>query len=479
MLSNSLVALSLLSSAVSAETVLGVYMFHRHGDRTPKALAPANLTDLGYSQVYTSGDYYRNRYVDSEASSRILGINSDIVKQAQIAASSPADTVLQNSATGFLQGLYPPVGSALGTQTLRNGSNVTSPLNGYQLIPLALTTSGSGSEDNGWLQSASGCANAISSSNEYFSSPEYTDLLASTQDFYNSLTPVINATFSTSQISFKNAYTIYDLIHVAEIHNATINDSDVLTADVLGRLLDLANAHEWGLAYNSSNDMRAIAGKVLAAEIVQGLNTTISTQGKSKFNVQFGAYATFSSFFGLAGLPNVNSDFYGMVDYASSMTFELVTNASTSPFPAASDISVRFLFHNGTASADSEPIAYPLFGSGEEVIPWNDFVANMDKFSIGSTQAWCTACGNSTGTCAAYAPSSSSGSNNAGTQSKKTSGNGLSPVVNGVIGAMVTLAIVLGLEALVLLVGGMRVVSKKTLAARSVVTETVTGGKAA
>jgi len=227
MLSNSLVALSLLSSAVSAETVLGVYMFHRHGDRTPKALAPANLTDLGYSQVYTSGDYYRNRYVDSEASSRILGINSDIVKQAQIAASSPADTgkylsprrnrlsrfsdtlitVLQNSATGFLQGLYPPVGSALSTQTLRNGSNVTSPLNGYQLIPLALTTSGSGSEDNGWLQSASGCANAVSSSNEYFSSPEYTDLLASTQDFYNSLTPVINATFSTSQISFKNAYT--------------------------------------------------------------------------------------------------------------------------------------------------------------------------------------------------------------------------------------------------------------------------------
>lgn len=92
MLSNSLVALSLLSSAVSAETVLGVYMYHRHGDRTPKALAPANLTDLGYSQVYTSGDYYRNRYVDSEATNKILGINSDIVKQAQIAASSPADT---------------------------------------------------------------------------------------------------------------------------------------------------------------------------------------------------------------------------------------------------------------------------------------------------------------------------------------------------------------------------------------------------
>ena len=228
--------------------------------------------------------------------------------------------------------------------------------------------------------------------------------------------------------------------------------------------------------------MRAVAGKVLAAEIVESLNNTISTKGKSKFEVQFGAYATFSSFFGLADLPVTNPDFYGMVDYASSMAFELVTNASTSPFPAASDISVRFLFHNGTASADSTPVAYPLFGTGEELIPWNDFVSSMNKFSIGSTQDWCTACGNSTGTCAAYAPSSSSssGSNDAGIQGKQTSSNGLSPVVNGVIGAMVTLAIVLGLEALVLLVGGFRVVSKKTLAANTaVVSETVTGGKVA
>ncbi|KAI7118253.1 hypothetical protein KC352_g33600, partial [Hortaea werneckii] len=44
----------------SDETILGVYMFHRHGDRTAKATAPANLTTLGYREVYTSGSYYRN-----------------------------------------------------------------------------------------------------------------------------------------------------------------------------------------------------------------------------------------------------------------------------------------------------------------------------------------------------------------------------------------------------------------------------------
>lgn len=84
---------------------------------------------------------------------------------------------------------------------------MTAPLSGYQLIPLGLVSSGSGSEDNGWLQSSSGCAAATTSSNEYFSTPEYNDLLKSTQDFYNQLTPVINGTFSSSQISFKNAYT--------------------------------------------------------------------------------------------------------------------------------------------------------------------------------------------------------------------------------------------------------------------------------
>lgn len=191
----------------SNENILGVYMFHRHGDRTPKALAPANLTDLGYSQVYTSGQYYRNRYIASNATLRINGINSDLVKQSQIAVSAPDDTVLQNSAMGFLQGLYPPVGNALGTQTLRDGTNVSAPMNGYQLIPVDLVTSGSGSEDSSWLQAASGCAAATISSNNYFSSEQYVNLLDSTRDFYQNIYPVINGTFNETQNSFKNAYT--------------------------------------------------------------------------------------------------------------------------------------------------------------------------------------------------------------------------------------------------------------------------------
>lgn len=184
--------------------------------KTPKALAPANLTDLGYLQVYESGQYYRNRYIASNATARINGINADIVKQSQISVSAPDDTVLMNSAMGFLQALYPPVGTALGSQTLRNGRNVTAPMNGYQLITVDLVASGAGSEDSGWLQSTSNCAQAQISSNEYFMSQDYLSTLDRTREFYTSLEPVVNGTFSPDQLSFKNAYT-------SKIHNRKKN----------------------------------------------------------------------------------------------------------------------------------------------------------------------------------------------------------------------------------------------------------------
>lgn len=216
--------------------------------------------------------------------------------------------------------------------------------------------------------------------------------------------------------------------------------------------------------------MRAVAGMTLAAQIVQFLNGTLTGDGEQKIGIQFGAYGSFGSFFGLADLPAVNPDLMGVADYASAMTFEMFTNTSTAvtstSYPSEDEVYVRFMFHNGTTSNISEPITYPLFGSGQEAISWNDFTTGMNKFALGTTEQWCTACGNFTGTCAAYAPGASSSSSSSGSSSdsKGYKGNGLSPAVNGVIGAMVTLAVVLGLEALIMLLGGYRLVSKKRLA---------------
>src|SRR5271155_4482975 len=124
------------------ETVLGVYIFSRHGDRTAKATPPTSLTDLGYEEVFTSGTYFRNRYIAANATSEIRGINTDLAKLSQLNISAPVDNVLQNSALGFTQALYPPVGPTLGTDTLRNGTTVQAPLNGYQLIPIQIVSTG-------------------------------------------------------------------------------------------------------------------------------------------------------------------------------------------------------------------------------------------------------------------------------------------------------------------------------------------------
>lgn len=192
-----------------AETVLGAYIFHRHGDRTSKSWPPTSLTALGADQVFTSATWFRNRYIASNSTDPILHISSDLAALAQLAITAPVDNVLQSSANVFTQGLYPPAG-AEASQTLADGTSTQAPLNGYQYIPVNIVSSASstsGAEDSGWLQGSSGCANAVSSSNDYLKSQEYLDLLNKTGPFYQGLLPVYNTTFNSSRATFMNAYT--------------------------------------------------------------------------------------------------------------------------------------------------------------------------------------------------------------------------------------------------------------------------------
>ena len=245
------------------------------------------------------------------------------------------------------------------------------------------------------------------------------------------------------------------------IHNASIPSDELLDDDTILQLQALANVHEFNLAYNESDTVRAINGRTLASDIVTGLNKTIASQGKkAKVNAQFNAYAYFLSFFGLAQLPKANSDFYGIPDYASTMVFELFTRGAADPFPTPEDLYVRFLFHNGTSNSTSEPAVYPLFGQNENELPWGTFVSKMGEFSVPWGPEWCEICGNTKGICDTNpAPVSTSSSDD----STSSGSGGVSKAVAGVIGACVTLAVVLGIAALVILVGGMRLVSKKKL----------------
>jgi len=85
----------------------------------------------------------------------------------------------------------------------------------------------------------------------------------------------------------------------------------------------------------------------------------------------------------------------------------------------------------------------------------------MAKISVGDQATWCTACGNTTGVCAS-STATSTGSGSSPSSSTTGGAGGLTKAQAGVIGAMVTLAVIVGLEALILLMGGFRIAKKGT-----------------
>ncbi|KAJ5088975.1 ATPase AAA-type core [Penicillium argentinense] len=451
-LQSGLLLASLSASTANAERVLGAFIYSRHGDRTPKVWGNTQLTTVGYLEMFNSGSFYNERYISNDSVKHIEGISDPVFRSKQLSASAPDDAVLQNSATGFLQGVYPPTSQA--TEKLANDSTIVAPLNGYQIITLSTTDTNQDSESSTWLQGSSDCPKATVSSDSYYASQSYMDLEASTKEFYQSLSPVLSDAFSDEDMSFKNAYIIFDYLNYGRIHNTT--KPNVTDAQWV-QLQYLANNQQYNLAYNSSDPVRAIDGKVLAGEILTNLNKTIASEGEYKLGVQFGSYGTFFSWFGIMQMPKASDDFTGIVDYASTFTLELVSNATGTEFPSSDDISVRFSFHNGTVSSSSEPTVFPMFGRSEDLISWSDFVTESEKIAIASDSEWCDLCGNTEGKCSSS--SSNSDATSASTDSIGGSG-GVSRPVAGVIGAMVTLAVILGLEALFFLVGGFTIAKR-------------------
>lgn len=199
--------------------------------------------------------------------------------------------------------------------------------------------------------------------------------------------------------------------------------------------------------YNASNSGRSIGGASLAGGFLKQLNETVASQGKLKFSLVTGSYNTFLAFFGLAGLKSVSNDFNGLPDYASTMAFELYSDVHTDAFPAEKDLMVRFLFRNGTDASD-ELTAYPLFGLNQIALPYTQFREKMGEFAITSAGQWCSTCKQTQGFCSqpSIIGSEASASSPADTTDNKKSG--MSNAVAGVIGAVVTLAVI-GLAGLV------------------------------
>ncbi|TQN74093.1 Prostatic acid phosphatase, partial [Colletotrichum shisoi] len=432
---NTVALASLLAGTAVAETIHGVLVFGRHGDRTTKHYGAQSLTSLGAQQCFEVGSDYRSRYLESDSPHRILDISEDKYVPSQVYASAPDQAILLNTATSFLQGLYPPLvdlNAEVATSTLNNGSTSTSPLNGYQYV--LLRGKNSNSPDTIWIKGDDGCPANAAAYEAFEASDEFRTRVAETRDFYAGFYDVLESVYDyrPENMTYENAYDIFDLVNVARIHNSTSLARNV-TDEELHRLRALADSAEFGYNFNASQPDRSIRARTLTAGILAQLNQTVASEGKLKFSLLSGSYDTFLAFFGLADLIAVSDDFYGLPDYASTMAFELVSDdAATFPADVDADLRVRFLFRNSTYG---ELTAFPLFGTGEETLSWPRFVGEMQERAISTVGEWCSACSSLVSFCAAYQDEAASSSSSSG-------GGGMSNAVAGVIGAAVTLGVV-------------------------------------
>jgi hypothetical protein len=401
------------------------------------------LTNLGVQQNFQVGGDYRDIYVSSNSTKQILGISENKVVNSQIFATAPDQTVLLNTATAFLQGLYPPLEGLdpeIMSQTLNNGSTYENPLNGYQYV--VLHGEDADAPDTIWLKGDEECPAASKSQKRFKNSTEFKAIDEATRSFYESFWEDIDSVYDyqESNMTYGNAYDIFDLLNVASIHNAS--SAGNVTEDELFQLRTLADSNEFGQNYNSSDLARSLGGQTFAGAVIDQLNQTVSTKGKLKFSLMAGSYDTFLAFFGLADLTSASGDFFGLPHYAATMSFELFTEETVDAFPSnVDDLKVRFLFRNG--SDDGELLrVYPLFGRTDVVMSWTDFVSEMQGVAITSAEDWCNTCQSELLFCAAY-------NSTTATPSTQDHGDGgMSNAVAGVIGAMVTLGVVAILGAI-------------------------------
>lgn len=153
-----------------------------------------------------------------------------------------------------------------------------------------------------------------------------------------------------------------------------------------------------------------------------------------------------------------DSNFRSLPPFASSIVFELFSTGANASFPASTDdLWVRFYFHNGTDFSANQMIAFPIFGNGPSRtdMPWAEFQNAFEGIQMETLTQWCTSCDSPSLFCWGVGEQSNVSVVIPGSEGGSKQGS-VSPVVAGVIGAVVTLAVAALLFALAMLLGGVR-----------------------
>ncbi|MCJ1447817.1 MAG: hypothetical protein MMC23_008329 [Stictis urceolatum] len=462
-----LLSLSLLSPALAQddEIVWGAVIITSFGDRIP-LLSPqySELTSYGAQQMNSLGSAFRNRYIENGSSDNgmnrtIQGISRDALDNLQTSITTMYDIFVQQSTSAFMTGLYPPLNSSSNStapdrDVLYNSTFTPGPLSNLQYPQLY--TASFLDPNYIYLNASASCLNFQSSYSTYLSSAQYSTLSNSTGPALESLSSAITSALPHTPLTAANAYLLYDYLRYTQLHSS--DPTAHITPAALAQTRATASALYQEIYGNTTADsgIRAIGGAGLASFIGTSLLSNTQTNGTQyKLSIASTGDESLVSLFALLGVADLHEEFLGLPELGSAAGFEMYSLSSAAlvgvdAFPSEDDLRVRFLLKNGTEEIGS----FSVLGRGERDADWGlgEFLSKLGSVVGASGPGeWCERCGGGGVFCGWYTEGEVGVPGN---EDGVEGSRGLSPVVAGVIGAMVTLGVVgLVLIAVMILFG--------------------------
>ncbi|KZL70946.1 histidine acid phosphatase [Colletotrichum tofieldiae] len=482
------VLLSTTSAQSSNPSVWASVAMVMHGERTPLRSELQNtLTPQGARQLYAQGSAFRMRYLASgtrtnvsegriTSRAAIKGVARNVIEHEQLSILSVPDAHVVAGANAFMQGLYPSITQAFAADTgganisysTLSGNSTQYPLDGYQ-YPV-IETLGFSDERSVAIRGNTECPQWTISTTTIMQRDPYMDnLYEASLPGYQALfsTPPLNdGIISLSNANFWDAYNLYQYVRYRYSHEQAIYDA--MQDDYAQQsqfLMMYARQQQLNMTSNQAvsglkkGDMiRTIAGRTLARKVVDAFKANGNYAGYSnKMTLMFSSHEPFMSFFSLAKLQREDqtllSPFWNIPENGAAMVFELIGDQPDEPntYPTEENLYVRFLYREN-ANADTPFKEYSLFGLSdtETRVTYSYFKQEMLRFGV-DISTWCSICGSVQSFCEWRT-----------TKTQPTVGESIrsavqKPVVAGVIGAAIVLA-VLGLVVVAAAVlGGFRI----------------------
>lgn len=405
--------------------ILGVVLLVRHGDRqgfyqNPDTYTATGtvITPLGNQQEYMLGSYLRSLYLNQSSPSYLPGMSTGLFNPAQVfiqADCGDEGGVIYDSCVSVTQGLWPATLS--NNVTLANGTTITAPLGGYQYVPIdAVNPSLSPI-----LEGFTNCNTFNTHTTDFYNSSVFQEMAEQSAPFLDSLPPYLNG----RSVQLENMWNIFDFMNVNNIHNATF--AEALPPTYMAQVQALANWHEYNVFSDQSiGGIGNIAGTAIVPSILSGFANIMNSTNPVPLSITAISYKPFISLFNMTGVASANPSLAGIVNYAAAVALEL-----RQPSGGGEPV-IRFNFKNGTS--DAAFVTYNFLNLTGDV-PLSAFIDAMAPVAVNTTADWCSVCATTQDLpCSPLALATAQG--------EATVRPKISPAGAGVLGAGLTLAVV-------------------------------------